>query len=137
MNWEKNLNSQRFITDFIILLNDMIMIWKSCKQFTIILSIIKVEYMILMNIIKEIKWIHQLFDELNYDIIPHSLIILKINNQGILALTKNPVNHSRSKYINIKHHFIHKTITKEIVWLEYITSENMTADFLMKSLKYI
>ena len=71
--------------------------------------------MTLTNITKEIKWIRQLFDELNYEIISHSSTILKMNNQGVLALAKNPVNHSRSKYIDIKHHFIREMITKEII----------------------
>ena len=60
----------------------------------IALSIMKVEYMILINVAKEIKWIRQLFDELNYDIISRSLIILRMDNQKALALTKNSVNHS-------------------------------------------
>ena len=75
----------------------------------------KVEYMILTNVAKEIKWIRQLFDELNYDIISHFSIILRMNNQKVLALMKNSVNHSRFKYIDIKYHFIHETIIEEIV----------------------
>ena len=81
----------------------------------IALSIMKVEYMTLTNVIKEIKWIHQLFDELNYDIIPRSSIILRIDNQRALALAKNSVNHSRSKHIDIKHHFIREMIAEEII----------------------
>ena len=79
------------------------------------LSIMKVKYMTLMNIVKEIKWIHQLFDKLNYDIISHFSIILRMNNQRILALTKNSINHSRSKHIDIKYHFIREMIIEETV----------------------
>ena len=71
--------------------------------------------MTLMNVAKMIKWIHQLFDELNYDIISRSFIILITNNQGVLVLAKNSINHSRSKHIDIKHHFIHETIVEEII----------------------
>ena len=114
-DWRRNLNSQRFIINFIILLNDAIVMWKSCKQFMIALSIMKVEYMILTNVTKKIKWIRQLFDKLNYDIIFYLFIILRTNNQRVLALMKNLINHSRSKHIDIKHHFIRETIVKEIV----------------------
>ena len=81
----------------------------------IALSTTEAEYMTLTNVAKEIKWIRQLFDELNYDIVPRPSIILKTNNQRILALAKNPINHSRSKHIDIKHHFIRETIAKGIV----------------------
>ena len=81
----------------------------------IALSIMKAEYMTLTNVIKEIKWIRQLFNELNYDIISHSSIILRMNNQEILALMKNSVNHSRSKHIDIKHHFIREMIIEGII----------------------
>ena len=50
--------------------------------------------MALMDVAKEIKWIRQLFDELNYGIVPRSSTILRTDNQGALALAKNPVNHS-------------------------------------------
>ena len=133
-NWRRDLDSRRSIISFIILLNDAVIIWKNCKQFIIALSIIEAEYMALTNIVKEIKWIRQLFDELNYDIVSHPLTILRTDNQGVLILAKNPVNHSRSKHIDIKHHFIRETIAKGIVWLEYIASEDITADFLTKPL---
>ena len=137
MNWKKNLDSRRFIINFIILLNDIIMIWKNYKQFMIALSIMKVEYMTLTNVAKKIKWIHQLFDELNYDIISHSSTILRTNNQETLALMKNSINHSRSKHIDIKHHFIHETIVEGIIWLKHVISEDMTANFLTKPLRRV
>ena len=93
--------------------------------------------MALINVAKEIKWIRQLFDELNYDIIPRSPIILRMDNQGVLALTKNPVNHSRSKHIDIKHHFIRETIAKGIVWLKHVISEDIAVDFFTKSLERV
>ena len=92
------------------------------------------EYMALTDAAKEIKWIRQLFDELNYGIVPRPPTILKTDNQGALALAKNPVNHSRSKHIDIKHHFIREMISEGIVWLEHVVSGDMAADFLTKPL---
>ena len=60
-----------------------------------------------------------------------------MNNQKVLVLIKNSVNHSRFKYIDIKYHFIHKIIIKEIIWLKYIIFEDIIMNFLMKSLKCI
>ena len=80
VDWGRNLDSRRFIIDFVVLLNDAIIAWKSCKQSMIALSTMKAEYMALTNAAKEIKWIRQLFDELNYDIVPRSSTILRTDN---------------------------------------------------------
>ena len=115
----------------------MIVAWKNCKQFIIALSIMKAEYMALMNVAKKIKWIRQLFDELNYDIISRPSIILRMNNQEALALMKNSVNHSRFKHIDIKYHFIRETIIEGIIWLKHVVSRDIIMNFLTKSLKRI
>src|SRR5208282_984258 len=47
VDWGRDLDSRRFITGFVVLLNDAIVVWKSCKQSTVALSIIEVEYMAL------------------------------------------------------------------------------------------
>ena len=115
MDWERDLDSPRFITDFVVLLNDAVVAWKSCKQSMVALSTMKAEYMALTDVAKEIKWIRQLFDELNYGIVSRPPTILRMDNQEALALAKNPVNHSRSKHIDIKYHFIRETIAEGIV----------------------
>ena len=133
-DWGRDLDSRRSTTGFVVLLNDAVVVWKSCKQPTVALSTTEAEYMALTDAAKEIKWIRQLFDELNYGIVPRPPTILRTDNQGALALAKNPVNHSRSKHIDIKHHFIRETIAKGIVWLEHVASGDMAADFLTKPL---
>src|SRR5947207_7387465 len=114
-DWGRDLDAQRSITDFVVLLNDAVVAWKSCKQSMVALSTMKAEYMALTDVAKEIKWIRQLFDELNYGIISRSSTILRMDNQEALALAKNSVNHSRSKHIDIKYHFIRETIAEGIV----------------------
>ena len=133
-DWGRDLDSRRSTTGFVVLLKDAIVAWKSCKQPTVALSTMEAEYMALTDAAKEIKWIRQLFDELNYGIVPRPPTILRTDNQGALALAKNPVNHSRSKHIDIKHHFIRETIAEGIVWLEHVASGDMAADFLTKPL---
>jgi len=97
-------------------------------------DIMEAEHMALTDAAKEIKWIHILFDELHYGITPRPSTILRTDNQGALALAKNPVHHTRSKHIDIKHHYIRETIAQGIVWLEHVSTSDMAADFLIKPL---
>lgn len=53
------------------------------------------------------------------------------DNQGAIALAKNPVSHEQVKHIDIRHHFIRGAIQDRIIWAP---TEEMTADSLTKVL---
>ena len=54
------------------------------------------------------------------------------DNQGTIALAKNPVNRQRCKHIDIKYHFIRETVSSKRVILEYCPTEQMIADVMTK-----
>lgn len=56
------------------------------------------------------------------------------DNHGARQLTENPVFHSRSKHIDIRHHFIRQAIQKHVLKLAYLPMEEMVADVLTKGL---
>ena len=56
------------------------------------------------------------------------------DNQGSIALGKNPEQHQRSKHIDIRYHFIRERIADGVVRLEYIPGTEMAADQLTKPL---
>ena len=81
---------------------------------TVTLSTMEVEYMAITEAAKELKWMCQFLAELDYD--DHkSAMILKLYNQGVIALAKNPVSHLRAKYIDLYHHFIRDAIEDKII----------------------
>ena len=63
---------------------------------------------------------------------PHNTVLLFGDNQGAIALAKNPVFHQRSKHIDIKFHFIRSHIENGNVKLMYISSEENLADIFTK-----
>ena len=100
---------------------------------TVALSTMEAEYMAITEAAKELKWMRQFLTELGCD--DHkSATVLKSDNQGAIALAKNPVSHSRAKHIDLRHHFIRDAIEDKIIWLEYIPTVRMTADSLTKAL---
>ena len=41
--------------------------------------------------------------------------VLHTDNQGAIALAKNPVSHAKSKHIDIRHHFIRDAVMDKII----------------------
>ena len=77
--------------------------WKSRKQPTVALSTCEAEYISLASAVQESKFLKQLCKDLNIVI---DEVLIHVDNQGTINLAKNPVNHHRSKHIDIKYHFI-------------------------------
>ena len=55
-----------------------------------------------------------------------------MDNQGAIALAKNPVYHQRSKHIDIRYHFIRSEVQEGVVNLSYVQSERNIADLFTK-----
>jgi hypothetical protein len=121
VDWGRDLDSRWSTIGIVVLLNNCAIVWRSCKQQTVAISTMKAKYMALMNAVKEIQWIRQLFDKLHYGITPCSSTILqKMDNHSALALAKNPVHYTWSKHIDIKHQYIRETIAQGIIWLKHV-----------------
>ena len=61
-------------------------------------------------------------------------VTLYCDNQSALALAKNPVQHQRSKHIDVKYHFIRGEVQKGVVHLVYVPSERNLADIFTKAM---
>ena len=59
-----------------------------------------------------------------------SKILLRYDNTSAINLTKNSIQYSRSKYIEIRHHFIKNHVQNNDVILEFISTDNKLLIFL-------
>ncbi|GKA64151.1 retrovirus-related pol polyprotein from transposon TNT 1-94 [Tanacetum coccineum] len=73
---------------------------------------------------------------LNYQIMasPYNRIPLYCDNKSAIALCCNNVQHSRSKHIDIRHHFIREQVEKGVVELYFVRTEYQLADIFTKAL---
>ena len=81
---------------------------------------------------QESNFLHQFLKELGYRILAD--VTLFNDNQSAEKLAKNAVFHSRSKHIDIRYHFIRQAIQDHPINLEYLRTEDMSADVLTKLL---
>ena len=61
-------------------------------------------------------------------------IPIKCDNTSAINISKNPVLHSRTKHIKIRHHFIRDHVLKGDVVLEFVDTKNQLADIFTKPL---
>ena len=130
-------SDRRSISGYCFMLhqNGPLVSWKSCKQNIVALSSCEAEYIALTSAFKEARFLRQLFADINGCQIQS--VKLFGDNQGAIALAKNPVHHQRSKHIDIRFHFIRFDVEEGIVNLEYVPSIKNYADLFTKPLSRI
>ena len=131
-NWVQDPDDHRSVGGFIFEIAGSTVTWSSRKQSTVATSSAEEEYMALANATKEAVWLRTLLKEMDFPQI--SATIIFADNQGCIALTRNPVNHSHAKHIDIRHHFIRERVGMGEIDLRYISTKNMLADGFTKQL---
>jgi hypothetical protein len=131
-DWAGDLDSRRSTTGYLFQLGGFPISWRSKRQSTVALSTAEAEYMALASACQEVIWLRRLLK--GFDIDQSKSTVLFEDNQGCIAMSKNPVHHDRTKHIDIKYHFIRETISNGEVVITYKETENMLADILTKGL---
>ncbi|GJR16183.1 hypothetical protein Tco_0798835 [Tanacetum coccineum] len=62
-------------------------------------------------------------------------IPIMCDNKGAIDLSKNPVQHSRTKHIEIRHHFLRDNVQKGNISIEKVSPEDNIDDILTTPLK--
>ena len=131
-DWGSNRDDQRSIGAYVVKIGCGSVSWKSKKQTCVALSSMEAEYMALCQAAKESVWMVDFLRDLGISI--HNTMVVNSDNQGAIALAKNPVFHDRSKHIDIQFHFTRKLVKKGRIGLNYIPTQEMVADILTKAL---
>ena len=61
-------------------------------------------------------------------------MVVYYDNSSAIDISKNLVQHSKTKQIEIRYHFIRDLVERKIVALEYITTVRQNADIFTKPL---
>lgn len=131
-NWAGDLDTRRSTTGYVFFLNGSAVSWNSKRQPTVATSSTEAEYMSLYSVTQEAIWFRSLLKDMKYGV--DSATTIYQDNQGCIALAKNPVYHSRTKHIDIKFHFLREKVEREEITLEYKPTEDMVADGFTKAL---
>ncbi|KAL5772657.1 hypothetical protein ACOSQ2_012581 [Xanthoceras sorbifolium] len=108
--------------------------WNSKKQEVVAQSTVEAEYVAAAAATNQAIWIKKVLADLNF--IQAKPTVLWCDNVSTILMAKTPVQHGRTKHINVKFHAIREAERNEEVKLVHCRTEEQVADILTKALGY-
>ncbi|GJU54255.1 retrovirus-related pol polyprotein from transposon TNT 1-94 [Tanacetum coccineum] len=106
--------------------------WFSKKQTALAISTTEAEYVSAEKACQQALWMKKAL--IDYDIRLDD-VLLMCDNKGAIDLSKNPMQHSRTKHIEICHHFLRDNVQKGHISIKKVSSVDNIIDILTKPLK--
>jgi hypothetical protein len=131
-DWAGDTDTRRSTSGYIFNLGSGAITWSSKRQPTISLSTCEAEYIGQTQATKEAVWLRKLLRELGREQLQATVIFG--DNQGAIALAKNPQFHGRSKHIDTQWHYVREKVADDTVELQWTETSKQVADGLTKPL---
>lgn len=94
--------------------------WHSRKQNLVALSTTEAEYIVVDSWCAQILYMKQQLHDFNVDF---ENVPILCDNTSAINLSKNPIQHSKLKHIEIRHHFLRDHVQNGDIFLKYIQTE--------------
>ena len=128
-DWAGNADDRKSTSRGCFYVGNNLVSWISKKHNYISLSTAKAKYIAAGSCCTQLLWMKKLL--IDYDICQEHLTIYN-NNTSVINISKNPVQHSRTKHIEIRHHFIRELVEDGTLTLELIHTDNQKVDLFTK-----
>ncbi|GJU70192.1 copia protein [Tanacetum coccineum] len=106
-------------------------VWSSKKQDCTAMSTAEAEYVSLSACCAQVIWMRTQLLDYGYK---YNRIPMYCDSKSAIAISCNPVQHSKTKHIDIRYHFIKEHVEKGTVELYFVGTEYQLADLFTKAL---
>jgi hypothetical protein len=113
-------------------LGNNLLSWSSKRQVTVSRSSAEAEYRAVAHAIAETVWLRQLLAELHRPL--QQATIVYCDNISAVYMSTNPVQHRRTKHIEIDIHFVREKVALGQVQVLHVPTTSQFADIFTKSL---
>ncbi|GJY22778.1 putative reverse transcriptase, RNA-dependent DNA polymerase [Tanacetum coccineum] len=110
-------------------LGNRLISWQCKKQTIVAISTTKAEYVAAASCCGQVLWIQNQLLDYGYNFIN---TVIYIDNTSTICIIENPVQHSKTKHIEIRHHFIRDCNAKKLIQMAKINTQLNVADLLTK-----
>jgi hypothetical protein len=105
--------------------------WASKKQNSVALSTTEAEYIAAGHCCAQLLWMRQTLRDYGYKL---SKVPLLCDNESTIRMADNPVEHSLTKHIDIRYHFLRDHQQKGDIKIAYLSTHNQLVDIFTKPL---
>jgi hypothetical protein len=113
------------------LLGRSLVSWASKKQNSVAISTAKAEYIAAGHCCAQLLWMRQTLRDYGYKL---SKVPLLCDNESAICMADNPVEHSRTKHIDIRYHFLRDHQQRGDIEIAYVNTKEQLADIFTKPL---
>ncbi|GJR01190.1 putative ribonuclease H-like domain-containing protein [Tanacetum coccineum] len=92
------------------------------------------EYVAAANCCGQVLWIQNQMLDYGFNFMN---IMIYIDNESTICIVKNPMFHSETKHIKIRHHFIRDAYEKKLIQVLKIHTDDNVADLLTKAFEWL
>nr|GEW33210.1 retrovirus-related Pol polyprotein from transposon TNT 1-94 [Tanacetum cinerariifolium] len=125
------IDSRKSTSGGIQFLGDKLVSWMSKKQNFTAISSAEAEYVALSASCAQVMWMRTQLQDYGFI---YNKIPLYYDSQSAIAISCNPVQHSHTKHIHTRYHFIKEHVENSIIELYFVRTEYQLADMFTKAL---
>ncbi|GJT32860.1 ribonuclease H-like domain-containing protein [Tanacetum coccineum] len=131
-DWAGCPSTRRSTSGYCVFLGDNLLSWSAKRQHTLSRSSAEAEYRGVANVVAETAWLRNLLRELHSPLSTATLVYC--DNVSAVYMSANPVQHQRTKHIEIDIHFVRDMVTAGQVRVLHVPSRYQYADIFTKGL---
>jgi hypothetical protein len=131
-DWAGNCDDRKSTSGGCFFLGNNLVSWFCKKQNSISLSTAEAEYIAAGSGCTQLLWMKQMLVDYGFN---QGTLTLFCDNMSAINISKNPVQHSRTKHIDIRHHFIRELVENKCIVLEHVGTNDQLADLFTKPLR--
>jgi len=131
-DWAGCLDTRKFTSEYAVFLGDNLVSWSSKRQNAVSRSSAEAEYRAVANAVAEVSWLRQLLVELHVPLRRTALVYC--DNISTVYMSSNPVQHQRTKHVEIDLHFVRERVATGDVRVLHVPTSSQYADIFTKGL---